>query len=427
MIQHPTFRRSVAPCASSAANIGVPWRRLAGLMLALLLLVTGAGGASADAAGKRWVESFWPTAKKAGISRSVYDNALGNFTPDPDVLAKAKNQAEFVKPLWEYLDGAISQKRLENGKTALRDYSRQLGAIEAAYGVDRYTVVAIWGMESSYGQVLQNDKIVKNAIRSLATLAYQGGSRAKYGRQQLIAALKILQRGDITVRGMSGSWAGAMGHTQFIPTTYQAYAVDFDGDGRRDIWNSEVDALASTANYLAKMGWRGGETWGYEVELPAGFDWRLADEGKSAPLSQWRKLGIHRVAGRQFPNSNEAARLYTPAGAGGPAFLLLPNFRVIKRYNNADAYALAVGHLSDRLRGGGSFVSGWPRDVRPLSAGERAELQQLLARRGLYKGSYDGKVGPGTKKAIRDYQRQAGLIPDGYASTGLLQRLRSGA
>jgi len=427
MIQHPTFRRSVAHRASRTANIGVPWRRLVGLMLALLFLVTGAGGAFADAAGKRWAESFWPTAKKAGISRSVYDNALGNFTPDPDVLAKAKNQAEFVKPLWEYLDGAISQKRLENGKTALRDYGRQLAAIEAAYGVDRYTVVAIWGMESSYGQVLQNDKIVKNAIRSLATLAYQGGSRAKYGRQQLIAALKILQRGDINVRGMSGSWAGAMGHTQFIPTTYQAYAVDFDGDGRRDIWNSEVDALASTANYLAKMGWRSGETWGYEVELPAGFDWRLADEGKSAPLGQWRKLGIRRVAGRQFPNSNEAARLYAPAGSGGPAFLLLPNFRVIKRYNNADAYALAVGHLSDRLRGGGTFISGWPRDVRPLSAGERTELQQLLARRGLYKGSYDGKVGPGTKKAIRDYQRQAGLIPDGYASTGLLQRLRSGA
>ncbi|PPE77239.1 lytic murein transglycosylase [Kaistia algarum] len=399
---------------------------LAACLLTLILVTSGAGLAMADAAGQRFVDAFWPTAKKAGISRSVYDRALANFTPDPDVLEKASRQAEFVKPIFEYLDGAVSAKRLENGKQALAQYGRQLARIEAAYGVDRYVIVAIWGMESSYGQVLQNEKIVKNAIRSLATLAYMGGSRAKYGRQQLVAALKILQRGDISARGMTGSWAGAMGHTQFIPTTYQAYAVDFDGDGRRDIWNSEVDALASTANYLAKMGWRSGETWGYEVEIPAGFDWRLADGSKSAPLSQWHKIGIARVAGRPFPPSDVVARLYAPAGAGGPAFLLLPNFRVIKRYNNADAYALGVGHLSDRLRGGGAFVSGWARDARPLSTAERAEVQQLLARRGLYQGTVDGKIGEGTKKAIRAYQHQAQIVADGYASSELLQRLRSG-
>lgn len=399
---------------------------LAVMMLALLAAWLATGAALADPAGQRWVQQFWPTAKKAGISRSVYDRALGNFTPDPDVIAKAGNQAEFVKPVWQYLDSAVSDKRLENGKRAISQYRRQLDRIEAAYGVDRYVVVAIWGMESSYGQVLQNEKIVKNTIRSLATLAYMGGSRAKYGRQQLIAALKILQHGDISPRGMTGSWAGAMGHTQFIPTTYQAYAVDFDGDGRRDIWTSEVDALASTANYLAKMGWRRGETWGYEVEIPAGFDWRLADAGKSAPLGQWHKLGINRVAGRPFPQSNETARFYAPAGAGGPAFLLLPNFRVIKRYNNADAYALAVGHLADRLMGGGTFVSGWSRDARPLSSGERVEVQRLLARKGLYTGGIDGKIGSGTKQAIRAYQRQAGLVADGYASSELLQRLRGG-
>ncbi|WP_029076761.1 lytic murein transglycosylase [Kaistia adipata] len=395
-------------------------------VLLIALLLAGLVPALADAAGARWVASFWPTAQKAGISRSVYNAALGNFTPDPDVLAKASAQAEFVKPLWEYLDGAVSAKRLENGREMLRQYDRQLRQIEQAFGVDRSVVVAIWGMESSYGQVLTNDKIVKNTIRSLATLAYQGGRRAKYGREQLIAALKILQRGDVTPRGMVGSWAGAMGHTQFIPTTYQAYAVDFDGDGKRNIWTSEIDALASTANYLAKMGWRHGQTWGYEVELPAGFDWHHADSGKSLPLDQWRKMGVHRVANRSFPASNETARLYAPAGAGGPAFLLLHNFRVIKRYNNADAYALGVGHLADRLRGGNEFVSGWPRDVRPLAASERAELQSLLGRHGYYGGSVDGKIGAGTKKAIRSYQASAGMIPDGYASTGLLQRLRSG-
>jgi membrane-bound lytic murein transglycosylase B len=395
-------------------------------VLLIALLLAGLVPAMADAAGARWVASFWPTAQKAGISRSVYNAALGNFTPDPDVLSKASSQAEFVKPVWEYLDGAVSAKRLENGRDMLKQYDRQLRQIEQHFGVDRSVIVAIWGMESSYGQVLTNDKIVKNTIRSLATLAYQGGRRAKYGREQLIAALKILQRGDVSPRGMVGSWAGAMGHTQFIPTTYQAYAVDFDGDGKRNIWTSEIDALASTANYLAKMGWRHGQTWGYEVELPAGFDWRHADSGKSLSLAQWRKMGVHRVANRPFPASNETARLYAPAGAGGPAFLLLHNFRVIKRYNNADAYALGVGHLSDRLRGGDTFISSWPRDVRPLAAAERTELQSLLGRHGYYSGSIDGKIGPGTKQAIRSYQASAGMIPDGYASTGLLQRLRSG-
>lgn len=413
-LPHPEVTRGVAA-------------RVAALVVAVFCLAFAAAPAAfADAAGQRWVAQFWPVAQKAGISRSVYMNALGSFTPDPDVLAKASNQAEFVKPLWDYLDGAVSEKRLENGKQALKQYGRQLAAIEAAYGVDRSVVVAIWGMESSYGAVLTNEKIVKGTIRSLATLAYQGGRRAKYGRTQLIAALKILQRGDITARGMTGSWAGAMGHTQFIPTTYQAYAVDFDGDGRRDIWNSEVDALASTANYLAKMGWRQGETWGYEVVLPRGFDWRLADAGKTAPLSAWRKLGITRAAGRTFPNSDEAARLYAPAGANGPAFLLLPNFRVIKRYNNADAYALAVGHLADRLRGSGAFVGEWPRGVRPLSGDERAEVQALLARQGFYDGAVDGKLGAGTRQAIRAYQRHQGQVADGYASTGLLQQLRTG-
>ena len=394
--------------------------------LLILMLLAGLLPAMADAAGARWVASFWPTAQKAGISRSVYNNALGNFTPDPDVLAKAKTQAEFVKPLWEYLDGAISEKRLENGSEALRQYGRQLEQIERTFGVDRSVVVAIWGMESSYGQVLSNPKIVKNTIRSLATLAYQGGSRAKYGRQQLIAALKILQRGDVDARHMVGSWAGAMGHTQFIPTTYQAYAVDYDGDGKRNVWTSEVDALASTANYLAKMGWRHGQTWGYEVQLPNRFDWRHADSGKALTLDQWRKLGVHRVANRPFPASNDKATLYTPAGADGPAFLLLPNFKVIKRYNNANAYALAVGHLADRLRGGKEFVSDWPRDVRPLAAAERAEVQSLLGRRGFYSGTVDGKIGAGTRQAVRDFQVSQGQVPDGYVSTGLLQRLRSG-
>lgn len=333
--------------------------RVLALLLVVVLCSVAAPAAFADAAGQRFVQSFWPTAKKAGISRQVYLAALGNFTPDPDVIAKAEAQAEFVRPIWDYLDSAVSEKRIANGKAALARNSARLAAIEETYGVDRAIIVAVWGMESSYGAALQNPKMVKSTIRSLATLAAMGGSRAPYGRKQLIAALKILQHGDVSVHGMTGSWAGAMGHTQFIPTTYLAYAVDFDGDGHRNIWTSEADALASTAHYLAKMGWSHGDAWGYEVVLPAHFDWRL--QGRTAPLSSWRKLGIQRVAGRLFPQSEEPARLYAPAGAHGPVFLVMPNFRVIKRYNNADAYALAVGHLADRLRGAGDFLTPWSK------------------------------------------------------------------
>ncbi|MBB5752529.1 lytic murein transglycosylase [Prosthecomicrobium pneumaticum] len=401
-------------------------RRLAGLTLALLVFGVSLPPpqAQADAAAKAWVERFWREARAAGVSRRTYDAALGRFTPDPDVLRRASAQAEFVKPLWEYLDSAVSERRIADGRAALRRYERGLDEIERRYGVSRYAVVAIWGMESSYGQVLENDQIVKNTIRSLATLAYKGGRRARYGRTQLIAALKILEHGDITPGRMVGSWAGAMGHTQFIPTTYRAYAADFDGDGKRDIWTNPLDALASTANYLRVSGWRAGESWGYEVEIPAGFDWRHADRDETRPVSAWAKLGIRRVAGRAFSRADEPARLYAPAGAHGPVFLLIRNFQAIKRYNNADAYALAVGHLADRLAGYGAFVAGWPQGDRPLTPDERGDLQRALARRGHYSGAIDGKIGPGTRAAIRAYQARAGLVPDGWASAALLARMR---
>jgi membrane-bound lytic murein transglycosylase B len=393
-------------------------------VLAMLALAL-AGGPAAAKSPQAWVDEFWPTAKSAGISWDVYSAALSGFTPDPDVLERASRQAEFVKPIWDYLDSAVSDSRIGEGRNQAAHYADALARIEATYGVERSVLLAIWGMESHYGSVLANPNIVKNTIRSLATLAYSGGSRARYGREQLIAALKIVQRGDISLGGMTGSWAGAMGHTQFIPTTFQAYAVDFDGDGRRDIWNSPIDALASAANYLARMGWESGKTWGYEVSLPNGFDYRLADD-QDRPVGQWAELGVRRAGGGAFPRATDEARLLIPAGANGPAFLMLKNFRVIKRYNNADAYALAVGHLSDRLRGFGPFVDAWPRNERPLDRGERAELQQLLASRGLYEGAIDAKIGGGSRAAIRAYQRAAGLVADGYASLALLQRLRGG-
>jgi membrane-bound lytic murein transglycosylase B len=396
-------------------------------LLAALVMALGLGFGSAQAASpSQWVKSFWPTARSAGISQKVYNAALGKFRPDPLVLEKANNQAEFNSKIWQYLDSTVTEKRIAEGQALLAQHAAMLSRIESRYGVDREVVVAIWGMESSFGAALSNPQIVRHTIRSLATLAYEGGRRSKYARQQLVAALKILQRGDISLDGMVGSWAGAMGHTQFIPTTYEAYAVDFDGDGRRDIWNNLGDALGSTANYLRKSGWQFGETWGYEVKVPKGFGYQSAAKKGEQSLAAWRKAGVGRVGGKPFPRPGDQARFFAPAGADGPAFLLLKNFRVIKRYNNADSYALAVGHLADRLAGYGQFHVEWPDADQRLSDGERERLQRQLAARGLYDGDIDGNIGSGSRAAIMAYQETIGLAADGIGSQSLLQLLESG-
>ncbi len=396
-------------------------RSLAAVLVAALGLAAATATASADAASDRWVEAFWPRAEAAGISRATYIAALGAFEPDAGIIPQATNQPEFVRPIWDYLDSAVSAQRIADGLAKLPNSGRLLADIEAHYGVSRYVVLAIWGLESSYGR----NPGSRSVIRSLATLAYMGGTRKTYGETQLLAALRILQHGDVTLAGMTGSWAGAMGHTQFIPTSYEAYAVDWDGDGKRNVWTSAADALASTASYLREMGWETGKTWGYEVTLPSGFDYRLAEGGDRRTLAAWSELGIRRASGAAFPRPADEASLWMPAGANGPMFLLLTNFRVIKRYNNADSYALAIGHLADRLQGFGGFRQAWPREERPLTTAQRTELQQLLATLGYYNGAIDAVVGTSTRAAIRTYQRSAGLIPDGYPSEVLLQRLRA--
>jgi membrane-bound lytic murein transglycosylase B len=392
----------------------------------MALGVGGSGTASAYSGFDRWVADFWPAAKAAGVSGETFDLAFRGITPDPDVLERARHQPEFVRPIWDYLDRAVNEDRIKTGREMLVEHRDTLDAIERRFGVDRHILVAIWGMESSYGAVLDNPSIVKPVIRSLATLAYGDPRRSRFGREQLLAALQILERGDISPERMTGSWAGAMGHTQFIPTTYEAYAVDFDGDGRRNLWGSPVDALASAANYLAKSGWRTGKTWGYEVVLPQGFDYQLVDEERSMSLAEWERLGVRRVGGQTFPRADDNATLLLPAGATGPAFLMLRNHYVIKRYNNATSYAIAVGHLADRLRGGGAFVQDWPREQRALSQAELRELQEYLARAGLYRGAIDGKIGPLSRAAIRAFQHQSGLVPDGHAGSSILDRLRGG-
>lgn len=364
-------------------------------------------------------------ARSRGVSQGVIDAQLSGLSADPAVLAATRNQSEFVKPIWAYLDATIDAARIAEGQRKLRDWATVLDGIEARYGVDRDTLVAFWGVESHYGTVLEDAGIVRPVVRSLATLACGDDTRADYWRTELLAALGILARGDAPPERLTGSWAGAMGHTQFMPTVYDAHAVDFDGDGRRDIWTSVPDALASTANYLRTMGWRPGEAWGEEVLLPEGFDHALADETTERSLSEWRNLGV--VPARPRPGADETRRatLVVPAGARGPAFLLLPNFRVILRYNTALAYGLTVAHLSDRLRGAPAFTRDWPRGDRPLTNPERTELQTLLEQRGHSAGGIDGKIGPRTRAAIRAFQAGAGTVPDGYADEALLARLRA--
>ncbi len=379
-------------------------------------------GEARAAAFDRWVKSFRKQARRSGVSTRTYNRAFKGVRPDPEVLRAASNQPEFAKPIWEYLKTAVSDKRVETGTREMENWRKTLAAIERKYGVDRYIVAAIWGMESNFGSH-KGDHYV---VRALATLGYKG-RRKRFGRSQLIAALKILQRGDITPDQMKGSWAGAMGHTQFIPTTYNGYAVDYNGDGRRDIWNTVSDALASTANYLRASKWRKGQPWGHEVVLPRGFRYALASRRIRKSTADWVGLGVKRADGRKFGAWARPGSIVLPAGGEGPAFLIYDNFRSIMRYNNSVAYALAVGLLADRLRGRKGVIGEWPQDVRPLTAVQKRELQTLLRRRGFYRGRIDGLIGTGTESAIRSYQKRAGLVPDGFASLKLLRRLKKGS
>ncbi|MDC7829738.1 MULTISPECIES: lytic murein transglycosylase [Pseudomonas] len=373
-----------------------------------------------DESFEQWRSRFRTLALGRGISAATFDQAFAGVQPDPAVIAADRSQPEFTKPVWEYLESAVSPLRVRNGKSLLIQQAGLLASLEARYGIEPARLVAFWGMESNYGNNMGN----KGVIRSLATLAYEG-RRPDFAQDQLIAALGILQHGDVTADRMIGSWAGAMGQTQFIPTTYDQYAVDFDGDGRRDIWGSTADALASTANYLKASGWQDGKPWGYEVQVPANFDYSLADMGVRKSLAEWNALGIQGLGLPQpAAQPSDSASLLLPAGHRGPAFLVFNNFRTILRYNNSSSYALGVALLSERYRDAGQIAGSWPTDDLPLSRSERVELQQRLAALGLDPGSADGIIGANTRKAIRAYQQSQGWPADGYPNHQLLEKLR---
>ena len=372
-----------------------------------------------DVGFQQWIGELRTRALAGDISADTFERAFRGVRYDPDVIRRDSNQSEFTKTMWDYLDSAASDTRVENGQAALAKYNRTLDAIEARYGVEKEVVVAVWGLESNYGTFRGKNDVVQ----SLATLAYDG-RRGAFFEGQLMAALKILQSGDTAPRNMTGSWAGAMGHTQFIPTSYLDYAVDFTGDGKRDIWSDDpTDALASTAAYLAKFGWVSGQPWGVEVTLPGNFDYASASRKIMRTPAEWARLGVTGVNGRPVPDHGPASILL-PAGSQGVAFMVFRNFAVIERYNAADAYVIGVGHLSDRIGGGARFAASWPRGDRALTFVERKEMQQRLTDAGFDTQGVDGKIGPKTLAAVRGFQRARGLKPDGYASLGLLKTLR---
>jgi len=367
-----------------------------------------------------WVEEFVQKAVTEGHDESFARSLLDGLSPDETVLERDRFQPEFTRPIWEYLRSAVSELRVKNGKSALADHQELLNNLQQKTGVPASVITAIWGLESAYGKIQGNFDVV----RSLATLAHDG-RRGKWAEGELLAVMTMLEQGDVSRQELKGAWAGAMGQTQFIPSTYLEYAVDGDGDGKKDIWNSEADALASTANYLRRHGWQSETDWGVEVKLKQNFAYELADDTVLS-IGSWQTRGAEPFSGRTWREDEvgDAARLFLPAGASGPKLLISSNFRVIKRYNNSTAYALGVGLLSRALEDKIGLKQTWPKHLKPLTRNQIKEMQQLLQIAGHDPGGVDGMAGPNTRRALRAYQHGIGLIPDGFASTQMLENLR---
>jgi membrane-bound lytic murein transglycosylase B len=386
--------------------------------IAVLTLVTGVvfPAAARERAFEIFIQEIKQEATKDGID-AAHLKALDALTPDPEVQRLAARQPEYVKPIWAYLTHMVTQERLSLGREQLKAREAFLDGLESKYGVPRGILIAIWGVETNYG----GNKGSFSVLRSLATLGYEG-KRADFGRQQLLYALRILQSGDVALADFKGSWAGAMGHTQFIPTTYADYAADGTSDGIKDIWTEPRDALASAAYYLKRMGWQHGLVWGFEVAVPDDFNFAEARIKNAKPVSYWTDKGV-RVNGDAIDEKLGDVSIFAPAGLRGPVFLLTKNFRVLLRYNTAPAYALAVGHLSQRFFGAAPFNRAWPNADRPLLPDEIAELQRRLRKAGYDTGDIDGVLGRQTIAAVRDYQKDRGLAADGFATPGLLEVL----
>ena len=392
--------------------------------LTVLCAIGCAPLASADSEFDSCLAGLASAAQASGVSSETYSRYTQGLTPDMSVIEKLNYQPEFSTPIWDYLSGLVDDERVAQGKKMLAQYSDVLKRAQAVYGVDPATVVAVWGVESNYGDISGKYSLVQ----ALGTLSCYG-RRQGYFRTEFFTALRILQSGSISAERLRGSWAGAFGHTQFMPSTYERIAVDFDGDGRRDLIDSVPDALGSTANFLKKAGWQRGQPWGFEVKLPAGLN--IEGEGRRTkrPLSTWLDRGLTRADGSALIQGELSAAsmagLMSPAGVTGPTFLVFKNFDAIYGYNAAESYGLAIAHLSDRLRGGSAFKTPWPTDDAGTSRVERREIQTLLLARGYDIGTPDGMIGDKTKDAIRAEQQRLGLTVNGRGGQKILQALRA--
>ncbi len=387
----------------------------AGLLAGAALFVM-AGGARADF--DTCLDGLRSSATAGGVSGEVFERATRGLQPNPDVIASSLYQPEFKTAIWDYLAGLVDDERVADGQAMMRQWHDALASAQSRFGVDAATVTAVWGVESNFGRSFGS----KPVVQSLATLACEG-RRKDYFRREFVAALKILQAGDIDPARFTGSWAGAFGHTQFMPSTFLSTAVDGDGDGRRDLIGSAPDAVASTANYLRKAGWQSGLAWGFEVKLPVGYA-GPSGRTRKQPMAAWAARGLARIDGR--PLGEGTAGLLLPAGPDGPAFLVTRNFDAIYGYNAAESYALAIALLSDRLRGQPGLRTPWPTDDPGLSRADRREVQTRLVGRGYdLQGKIDGVIGDKTREAIVDFQGKAGLKPNGRASVSVLTALRA--
>lgn len=396
--------------------------RIKGLLAICLAMVAGGQAWAEDSVDEfpAWLADFRKEAQERGISQATLDQALNDLQPVERVVELDRRQPEFVDTFLNYLNKRVSETRIRDGRELLHTHLGLLREIESKYGVPAQYLVAFWGLETNYGTFLGDHP----TIAALATLAFEG-RRGEFFRGELLEALRILDAGHISVERMNGSWAGAMGQMQFMPSTFQAYAVDGDGDGRKDLWNSLPDAFASAANYLSQLGWNSGEIWGRQVRLPEHFDWNLARLGVRKSVNDWAALGVRRADGRALPRSSLEGAIVLPQGYAGPAFLVYNNFRRMMGWNRSINYALAVGHLADRLQGAASLRTSSGVDNRRLTRDQAMEIQALLNQKGLYHGNLDGILGSRTRSAIQDYQKHVGLPADGYPSLGLLEHMRN--
>lgn len=388
-------------------------RRLTVLALFLGLCCAPAGAQDANQSFAAFKAALWPDAQAKGITRANFDLAFKGVIPDPRVIAATKRQPEYGKPVGAYINDAVSPGRITRGERKAKEWAKTFDAVEKKFDVERWVLISLWGMETDYGAA----KDRWDVFRSLATLAYVS-YRHPYFRNELMVAMRIMQDGHIARERMVSSWAGAMGQTQFMPTNFMDYAIDFSGDGRRDIWTNVPDALGSTANYLNKEHWKHGLPWGFEVAVPKGFD-TMRSRGTFA---EWQNLGVHRADGKPFPPSGQGI-LFFPSGATGPAFLVTENYDVLKEYNNSDAYAIAVGHLADRMNGGAQIKTAWPADDRPLSRDARIALQKKLSALGYKVRDFEGHVDFDLRDNIRAEQAKLGMVPDGNPTALFLDRL----